>query len=167
MGSIIEAVIEHKLSPEEILLLPESLNKLNFINCDDDNWGWTAPNIDSAFLEKYWRKSPEDFMKEPWGIEDLAILEKGNLSIHFLTPHLASFDTLLGSSVYDINPATKCEFDVKAKSIALKMKPVDIIIIKDWYYDHAFDFDNNLTVEIIRQSVRHKNLSSHEINLKD
>lgn len=126
---------------------------------------WSSPNVNTDFLEKYWKKTTENFLKTPWGIEDLALLENDKLSLHFYQRNLVSFDSYLKAGVYKSNAAAKTEFDLLVKSIALLLKASDIIIIEDSYYDYAFAADNCFTVEMIRQKLKTINLPFYEIDL--
>jgi hypothetical protein len=166
MGSVTEAAIQHKLSSKEIFSLRELFNETDFIDTKELKWAWTASNINPTFLETYWKTTWEDQIKKgSWGIEDMALLENGDFSLHFHQPNLVSFSTGLKSTIYNYNPVIKTEFDLMAKQIALLMNATDIIIIEDWHYGEAFDVDDKLTVEIIREGVMKRNFRFCEIDL--
>ena len=163
MGSLIDAVIQHNLSSKEVLSLSELLNDDIFLDKKGHKLKWSTPHVSTTYLEKYWRKTPEDFIKGPWEIDPY--LENEKLDVWFLNNNLASLNMYIRPSAYEKYPSLKSEFDLLAKSIALQMKAVDIIIIEDWYYDHAFTFNDKTTVEIIRQGVKSMNLPFYEIDL--
>lgn len=164
MSSVVQAVIQHNLSPEQIMLLPEIFNKANFID-KEDSLRWDGTKIDIDFLQQYWKKTSEDFISRPWSEEDLALLQNDKVSFHFYQPNLVSFDTHLKASIYKSNTETKSQFDLLVKTVALIMDAVDIIIIENWYHDEAFDSDNAFTVEIIRTKVKSRNLPFWGIDL--
>jgi len=168
MSSIIEAVIQHEMSPEEILTIPELLNDLHLVDNTGSKWAWTSKSAGVDFLKKYWRTTPEDFIEKRWDVTNLAVLELklseySRLTLHFYQPNLVSFDTHLPSSRFENDIEARVEFTRLVKLIALVMRATDTIIINNWYYDHAFDFSQNLTVDVIRQKTSEMKLPFYEI----
>ena len=161
MSSIIQAILEHDQSSEQILLLPDKLKQLGIILGE---WTWPTTSINKAFLLDYWEKTPEDFIKMgSFSEENLAILRNQHFSLHFFQPKLVAFDSLLNQSVYSANAAAKNDFDRIVQQIAILLEASDAIILPDHYDYYAYDPNEPLTVQQIRQGVKEKGLGVFEI----
>jgi hypothetical protein len=65
MGKIVHALIEHSLTPEEIVNLPEQLR--NFSNdVLVAQWHWTKQNMDKEALIDLWTRKAEYFINNSW-----------------------------------------------------------------------------------------------------
>jgi hypothetical protein len=110
MGQIVHALIQHKFSPEEILKLPEYLR-----NISDDTltgqWHWTTANINKEILINSWTRKGQYFINNPHSERDLALLKKDNLTLHFSSPHLITFDNLLRWDTYKRNDQLRKQFN--------------------------------------------------------
>ncbi len=149
MGQITYALIEHGLSPEEILEFPFYL-KSSANDIINGEWAWTNPNMDIKFLDNYWNKKPDYFFTNSWNEEDFPWLKKENLSLDFFHPNLVTFDHLLNWSFFFRNDSQINEFKKLTKDIAELLKPVDIIIVPESFYN-AVNENEELTVEMFRR----------------
>jgi hypothetical protein len=152
MGQTVYAFIEHRLTPEEILKLPENLR-----NFPDDTfagqWHWTTPNMDKQTLTDLWTKKTEYFINNSWSEKDLALLGKDNMTLHFSTPTLVTFDSLLRWDNYNRNKTLRKEFNRQTKVISSLLNAFDIIIVPNLSSVGFFDEDEDLTVDAYRQKA--------------
>ncbi|WP_426670006.1 hypothetical protein ACPPVU_01930 [Mucilaginibacter sp. McL0603] len=151
MGQITYALIEHGLSPKEILELPFYL-KSTANDIINGEWAWTNPNMDIKFLDNYWNKKPDYFFTNSWNEEDFPWLKKENLSLDFPHPNLVKFDHLLNWYFFFRNDSQINEFKKLTKDIAELLKPVDMIIVPETFYD-AVKENEGLTVEMFRRKA--------------
>jgi hypothetical protein len=165
MGSIIQAVIQHSLSPREIVLVPDILNHSDIINPKEDELKWSTPDIDATFLEKYWNLDSQYFINNPWSEESLALLQNDKFRLHFYNPNLVSFDMYLKAGVYKNNSLAESDFNFCAKFIALKLAAKDVIIFEDHLFGDAFDSNDLSSVDEIRKKFISQNISFYELIL--
>src|ERR1700760_2190818 len=94
MGQIVHALIEHSLTPQEILEFPKKL-----ATCVNNElvgkWNWSDPNFDIEALLKIWATTQVEFLtKDSHGTEDLPWLQKDNFTLDFFVPNIVAFDNL-------------------------------------------------------------------------
>lgn len=162
MGQIVHALIEHRLIPEDILLLPAQLG-----SAPDDaiagQWRWVMPNMDKQALTDYWDRKPEYFINNLWGKQDLALLEKESLTLHFSMPHLVSFDSSLRWDTYSRNGQFREEFNRLTEVILSLLNAVDILFVPDLSSVDFFGDNGDLTVDSYRQKVKGNKLYAIEL----
>ncbi|MDF2188523.1 hypothetical protein [Paraflavitalea sp. CAU 1676] len=158
MGQLVQALIEHRLTPEGVLEIPRILNTSLNENVAGE-WIWTVPTINKQVLIELWLRKAEYFLKNAWSVEDLALLEKGELTLHFFAPSLIAFDASLKWFSYTSNGDQRYSFNNLAKEISNLCKAVDVIIASEvsdaWIDEHEI-----LTVDMVRQkAIGNKNLA--------
>lgn len=156
MSQLVHAFIEHRLTPENILRLPEYL--LNSTNSTlSGKWHWTAPNIDTKVLYDLWEHKADYFINNSWSEKDLAWLKKENLTLHFLTPHLVTFDNLLRWDVYHRNEQLSKEFNILAKLMSSLLNAVDVILVPDLSSVDFFNEEEYHSVDKYRKRANGNN----------
>lgn len=130
MGQIVHAFIEHRLTPEEILQLPEQLQHIPD-NALRGQWHWTAPNIDKKTLTGLWTRNADYFINNSWSEQDLALLLKDHFTLHFYKPHLVTFDNALRWDTYKGNEQHREEFNRLTKALTSLLNPIDILFVPD------------------------------------
>lgn len=149
MDKIVHALIEHNLSIEEILNIPEVLSKHPSAVFAGE-WEWTNHDMDAAFLPELWRKNDVDFINYSASTEDLALLQKDRITIDFMTPHLITFDNLLLWEDYNNDEAVRIDFNHLVRMIAELIKATDIAIIPDLSSLTFYNENTDLTVASLR-----------------
>lgn len=94
MGQIVRALIEHSLTPEEILEFPKKLE-----TCPNKEltgkWDWSSPGFDIETLLKHWNTTQADFLAtHSWEDKGFPWLEKEHFTLDFFAPNLIAFDRL-------------------------------------------------------------------------
>ncbi|AEV99660.1 hypothetical protein A4D02_27935 [Niastella koreensis] len=162
MGQIVHAFIEHRLTPEEILNLPDYLQSVS-ANTLAGLWHWTTSGMNKLTLADLWTRKAEYFINNSWSEQDLALLEKDNLTLHFSSPHLVTFDNSLRWDTYHRNEELRKGFNCLSKAISSLLNAVDILIVPDL---SSIDFyDENLTVDAYRQKANGNELYAIELDL--
>lgn len=93
MGRSVIGVISNTLSSEEIINLPEKLNRDKPLGINEESWCWEMEDISINFLEEYWARD------EDWHVNELAnkrydriykypSIESSSLSILFFERNL-------------------------------------------------------------------------------
>src|SRR5687767_2037993 len=111
MGQTVHAFIEHRLTLEEILRLPEHLQHISD-NTLSGQWHWTTPNMAKQILTDLWTRKAEYFINNAYNKENLALLEKENLTLHFTPPILVTFENSLRWNIYKSNGQLRKEFNL-------------------------------------------------------
>lgn len=154
MARIVHALIEHRLTPSDILKLPEILNK-HTSPLIAGEWEWTSHDeMDETFLMDLWAKNEEDFMNNSFSIEDLALLQKDKLTIDFASPNLITFDNLMPWDAYNNSETLRAEFNELVKIVAQIVSSVDLIILPDLSSISYFDERTDLSVDALRQKAK-------------
>ncbi|MEX6690091.1 hypothetical protein QTN47_21460 [Danxiaibacter flavus] len=162
MGQIVHAFIEHKLTPEEILQLPELL-------CHISNdilvgqWHWSTPNMNKQILIDLWTRKTEYFINNIWSEQDFALLEMHDMTFHFFSPRLLTFDNSIRWDVYNKNESVREEFNRLAKAISSLLNAVDILVVPDLSSVSFFEEDKDTTVDSYRQKAKCNKLYSIEL----
>ena len=163
MGQLVHALIEHRLTPEEILKLPDPLRHISDTVLAGQ-WHWTAPNMDKHTLISLWTRKAEYFINNSWSEQDLALLEKSNMMLHFSAPHLVTFYNSLRWDTYRSNELQRQGFNRLARAISIPLKAADILFVPDLSSVDFFDEDENLTVATYRQKANGNELYAIELD---
>jgi len=163
MGQTVYALIEHRLTPEEILKLPGRL-QTSSNEVIAGHWLWTVLNIDANVLADLWAKKAEYFINNPWSDEDLALLQHDNRTLHFYSPNLVTFTNSLSWDTYNINEVLRKDFNGLAKETSELLSAIDIIIVPDLSGVDFFYEGRDLTVSAYRQKANGNKLFAAEIN---
>ena len=163
MGQLVHAFIEHRLTPEEILNLPEQLRHSSN-NTLAGQWHWTAANMDKETLADLWTRKAEYFINNSWSEADLALLEKDNFTLHFSTPYLITFDNSVRWDTYQKNHQLRAEFNRMAKAVATLVNAIDILIVPDLSSVDFFDEEKDITVDAYRQKANGNEMYAIELN---
>lgn len=163
MGQLVHAFIEHRLTLEEILNLPEHLR-----NFSDDilagQWHWSAPNMNKQILIDMCTRKADFFINNSWSVQDLALLEKDNMTIHFFAPHLLTFDNLNRWDTYRRYEQQRQEFNRLARALSLLLNAVDVLMVPDLSSVDFFYEDEDLTVAAYRQKANGNELYAIELD---
>lgn len=154
MERIVHALIEHNLSPAEILNFPATLSNHPAAALVGE-WEWTNHDMDEIFLEELWNKKEADFINNSASIEDLALLQKDKITLDFMTPHLITFDTLLSWDIYHTDESLREEFNHLVRIICEMIKAKDVAIIPDLSSLSFYDENTDLTVNALRIKSKH------------
>lgn len=163
MGQIAHALIEHHLTSEQIIKLPERL-QFSTINVIAGQWTWTNPNLDEKLLFEIWNRKPEFFLRNSWSVKDLALLEKDNMTITSVSPTILTFDSLLRWYTYQDNELLRRQFNVLTKEITRLLNAIDIIMVPDLGSIDIVAEDENLTVSHYRQKANGNKMYAIEID---
>lgn len=162
MGRIVNALIEHSLPLEEILQLP-----LRFQTSRNQNiagiWKWSKDNLNKEIITNLWSLKLDYFIKHSWSTEDLVILEKDKMTLHFYKPNILTFNNLLSWYSYNENENSKREFNQLVKEISSFLKTVDTIIVPDLSSVDFFDEDVDLTVNSYRLKAKGDSMNAIEL----
>jgi len=156
MAVDVEALIEHKLTPEEILKLPERLQVSANKNIAGQ-WAWTVPNINTEILHNIWTRKSDYFINNPWGIEDFAFLKKDYLTLDFISSNLVTFHSSLRLYVYEKNKNLRDDFNCLTKEILNLLNAVDVLIIPELSNVSFLDDEPDFTINIYRQKAKEHN----------
>jgi len=129
MGQNISAIMEHNLSPEQIIALPQLLHS----KLEGDlagAWGWTfGPDMNTDQLQKTWRQDMDFFLNNTWSEADLPMLERDTYSLYFGEPHLVHFDSLMRWSSYADDMKRRDMFNQWVKQLADIIGATDILLV--------------------------------------
>lgn len=163
MGQIAHALIEHCLTPKQIIDLPKRL-LLSSNPIIAGQWTWTASNLDEKLLLDIWNRKPEFFMQNSWSVADLALLEKNNLTITSISPNILTFDNLLKWYSYQDNEFLRKEFNDLTKEIIKLLSAIDVIMVPDLSSVGFVDEIENLSVKAYRQKANGNTSCAIEFN---
>lgn len=130
MGQLIQAIIEHTLSPAAIVSLSKELSS---IPATASEWKWTTSKTSPSFLQQYWKVNAADFIRKRWSFNDLATLECGRLDMHFFAPNLVVLAGSLRSSAYYNIEKSRAWFNGLSKQVAQVLGGSAIIMVPDGY----------------------------------
>lgn len=114
MGRSLIGIIPSILTPEEIIDLPEKLNRAIPLGIPEEYWEWEAPEMSVDFIRDYWTRDEQWYIKEVQnksyhkiykypGIETNGLLWR----VLFFEPKLISIDfPVKYSSLEDLQPIT-------------------------------------------------------------
>jgi len=153
MGEIVRALIEHSLTPAEILEFPKKLE-----TCPNKGlagkWNWTDPKLDKNALVKIWNTKQIDFLSmHSWGREDFPWLEKENFTLDFFKPNLIAFDCLFNWFFFSRNETQITEFSALTREIAGLVNATDLLFVRE-LTDDFINTHDNLTVDLFRQDAK-------------
>jgi len=130
MGQTVQALIEHRLTPDEILKLPESLqDSSNSIIAGQ--WNWIVPNINATTLVNLWTRKAEYFISNSWSEKDLALLRNDNMTLHFYNSNLVTFDNSISWNTYNEDENLCKDFNYLTKEMSTLLNALDIIIVPE------------------------------------
>lgn len=162
MGQIVHAFIEHRLTPEEILLLPALWRHIS----DDmlvGQWHWSTPNMNRQILVDLWTQKTKYFINNSWSEQDLALLEKQDMTFHFLSRNLLTFNNSTRWDIYNKNESVQNEFNHLAKVISSLLYAVDILIVPNLSSVNFFDEDRDTTIDAYRKKAKGNKFYSIEL----
>jgi hypothetical protein len=153
MGQIVHALIEHSLTPQEILEFPKKLE-----TCPNNEiagkWDWSNPNFNVETLLKIWNTTQADFMAaHSWGDEDFPWLQKGNFTLDFFAPNLIAFNRLYSWFFFRGNEERISEFSKLTRVIGELVNATDFLFVPDISDDFAYSHIK-LTVDLFRQDAK-------------
>jgi hypothetical protein len=122
LSALVEAVMQHSFTSREILGLPKLLG---------DGWKWTGKNVDEAFLQSYWDRQGEWYLKNEWSEHDLAIVDGPDMNIHFFERNLIAFQSFTPWYVFKENKGRNEEFKSQARIICKIVKSDKILYIPE------------------------------------
>lgn len=64
MGQSLIGIISNKLTPEEIIDLPDKLNTDKPLGIPDEAWDWAIPHMSADFLRDYWKRDEQWYIDE-------------------------------------------------------------------------------------------------------
>lgn len=163
MAQLVHAFIEHRLTLEEILNLPDHLQQIS----DDilvGQWNWSAPNMNKQVLIGIFTRKLDFFFNNSWSVQDLALLEKDNMTIHFSAPHLVTFDNSYRWDTYRIYEQQRQEFNRMTRALSLLLSAVDVLMVPDLSSVDFFDENEDLTVAAYRQKSNGNELYAIELD---
>ena len=64
MGQSLIGIISSKLTPEEIVDLPDKLNRDKPLGIPDEAWDWEVPQMSVDFLRDYWKRNEQWYVDE-------------------------------------------------------------------------------------------------------
>lgn len=163
MSQIVHAYIEHRLTAEEIIKLPDYLQHIQD-SILAGKWDWTTPNMTEQTLVHMWTLAAEYFINNQWSEKDLAFLQKGNMTFFFSNPHLVTFDNLQRWDTYHSNEQLREEFNSLAKTVSSLLRAVDVLIVPDLSSVDFFDEDEDLTVDSYRQKANGNRIYAVELD---
>jgi hypothetical protein len=162
MGQIVHALIEHSLTPQEILEFPKKLE-----TCPNNEiagkWDWSNPNFDVETLLKLWNTMQADFLAaDSWGDEDFPWLQKENFTLDFFAPNLIAFDRLSNWFFFRDSEIRISEFSKLTRVIGELVNASDFLFVPDPSDDFVYAHEI-LTVDLFRQDAKSKYRASLEV----
>ena len=153
MGQTVYALIEHSLTPEEILEFPKKLE-----TCPNSilagKWTWTDPGLDINSLFKFWTTKQTDYLSTySWGPEDFPWLQKEDFTLDFFKPNLIAFDCLFKWFFFNGNETRIIEFSHLTRAISNLVNAGDLLFVPEITDDFINSYDN-LTVDLFRQDAK-------------
>jgi hypothetical protein len=162
MSQITHALIEHRLTPDEILEIPNHLRHIS----DEilrGQWRWSAPYMSKQTLIELWSRKAEFFINNLWSEKDLGLLQKDNLTLQFFEPHLVIFDNLIRWDSYHRNEQLRQEFNRLANVISSLLNAVDKLVVPDLSSVGFYDEDEPFSVAAYRQKANNNKLYAMEL----
>ena len=162
MGQIVYALIEHSLTPEEILAFPKKLE-----TCQNSTiagrWAWSDPNLNVDSLFKFWTTKQIDLSSTySWGPEDFPWLEKENFTLYFFEPNLIVFDCLFKWLFFSKNETRIREFSALTREIGSLVNATDLLFVPE-LTDNFINAHDNLTVDLFRQDAKKRYEAAIEV----
>ena len=162
MGDIVRALIEHSLTPDEILAFPKKLETWP----NDElvgQWKWSNPNIGIADLLKFWNTKQIDLESTySWGPEGFLWLQKDDFTLDFFAPNLVAFDRLSKWFFFRDNEIRISEFSKLTRVIGELVRATDFLFIPNISDDFVYSHDK-LTVDLFRQDAKTKYEAAVEV----
>ena len=149
MGQVTTLLIQHDLTASQILNLPERLFVYQNALIAGD-WTWAIPGITENSLIACWARTADWFINNPWGWEDLPLLEKGNFTLVFSCENIVKFDSCLNWYVFTDDKTVAENFILLAMDIAKIFNATDALIISDAL---TYLLDEKATIDMIRKKA--------------
>lgn len=162
MSQLLSALIEHNLSPEEIINLPNRLK-----SCSEDiispNWQWRKENLVIEDITHYWLLDAEYFINNAWNESDLLVLANDDLDLHFFSPTLIVLGSFLRWASYDCNEPQYKRFNKQVNLLAPFLDAKDALLVPDLSSVDFFDETIDTTVDAYRQKAAGNLLYAKEL----